>query len=95
MKNLTTNFLLAVIAVLLGVLLLRPFMGATPAQAQSPVIAPQTQPIMATDRGVVYILQDGKLSVYLLDNPTMDQLLPQAKKSKLKLLDTIPIKPTP
>ena len=95
MKFLATNTLLGIIGVLLALLLLRPFMGASPVQAQSPAIVVQPQPLMATDRGIVYILQNGKLSVYILDNSTLDQLLPQAKNQHLKLMDTITVKPTP
>jgi hypothetical protein len=91
----TTNSLLAVIAAALCLLLLRGLAGPTPAQAQSPTVAMQSQPVIATDKGVVYVLQNGTLSVYLLDSPMLEKMLPEATKVKLRLVNSVKVQTAP
>lgn len=64
----TSKALLSIIAVLLSILVLRPMLTATPAQA-SPLPSPfRSQSELAVSNGTVYVLQDGKLYVYLWKN---------------------------
>ncbi len=71
----TSKFLLTVIALLLFALLVRPALTPPPAQAQAnpvPVPAPAQ---MAVADNTVYLLQNGKLSVYILETKASKQLM--------------------
>ncbi len=86
----TTKLLLAVIAGALCLLLLRSAVGPTPALAQEPV-APQTAPIMVTDKGLTYVLQNGTLSVYTFNLPSLKNVLPDMTNAKLQLLNSVKV----
>lgn len=69
----TAKFLLTVIALLLLALLVRP--ALTPAQAQATTAPATAPPQLAVSNGTVYVLQNGKLSVYLVETKASKQLL--------------------
>lgn len=80
----TTKFLLAAIALLLCALLVRPLLTPPSAQAQASAPAPQTETMMAADNGTVYILQNGKLSVYMVDTALTRNLFGGLTREVLK-----------
>jgi hypothetical protein len=73
MKDRTIKTLLAAIVMLLLALLVRPSAVSPPALAQFGGMGPPTQPAMAANNNLVYVLQGTKLSVFYvdlgLDNP--------------------------
>ena len=95
MINRTTKFLLAVIAGALCLLLAHEFGGGIPVQAQSPVTVAQTPPAIVVDNNMVYILQNGTLSAYLLDSPTMEKMVPEAMKQKLRRVSSVKVQTAP
>jgi hypothetical protein len=76
----TSTVVIAVLA------LVRTLPGPQAAQAQAPTIQLPPPPVMAVDRGMVYILQDGKMSMYSVDEKSNLAFIP--KPLKLKLLAT-------
>lgn len=95
MPDKTTKSLLVAIVALLCLLLAHDFAGGTLVQAQSSVAVAQPQPVMSTDNNVVYVLQNGTLSAYILDSPTLEKGLPGVLKQKLRLFSSLKVHPTP
>jgi len=85
MVDKTTKVLLTTIAGLLCALLLRPLFIVPPAIAQPPNQATQPSQMVA-DHGAIYVLQNGKLYVYALDNDSNHSLLP--KRAQLRFLSS-------
>lgn len=71
----TTKFLLTAIALLLLALLVRPMLAPVPAQAQANNVPMSAPAQMTVSNNAVYLLQDGKLSVYYLETPTSKKML--------------------
>ena len=73
----TSKFLLTAIALLLLALLLRPMLAPVPAQAQTNNTPAPSSAQLTADNGTVYLLQNGKLSAYILETPTTKKALAQ------------------
>jgi len=65
-------------------------MGLVPARAQGPAAA-QTQPAIATDKGVVFVPDKGTLSAYTLSTATLDNLRPELNEAKLRLVNSVKV----
>ena len=73
----TSKFLLTVIALLLLALLVHPMLAPIPAQAQTNNALTPAPALMVAENGTVYILQNGKLSAYIVETPTTRKTLSQ------------------
>ena len=72
-----SKFLLTAIALLLLALLVRPMLVSTPVQAQAAIVPVQAPVQMVVDNNAIYLLQNGKLSVYFVETPTSKKMLNQ------------------